>query len=49
MIELALSINLLQVFYFFTVLSNYGIINVIESYILKALRLKKPRESEDEQ
>ena len=45
--ELALSIILVQVFYFFTVLLNYGIIKVIESYKYKGFEGKSPGESED--
>ena len=41
--ELALGIILVQVFYFFTVLSNYGIIKVIESYTYKGFEGGRPR------
>lgn len=34
-------------FYFFTVLLNYGIIKVIESYTYKGFEGKSPGESED--
>jgi len=40
-------IILVQVFYFFTVLLNYGIIKVIESYTYKGFEGKSPGESED--
>jgi len=46
-IKLALGIILVQVFYFFTVLLNYGIIKVIESYTYKGFEGKSPGESED--
>ena len=39
--ELALRIILVQVFYFFTDLSNYGIIKVIESYIHNGFEVEK--------
>jgi len=34
---------LVQVFYFFTVLLNYGIIKVIDSYTYKGFEGRKPR------
>lgn len=39
--------NLSASFYFFTVLLNYGIIKVIESYTYKGFEGKSPGESED--
>jgi|GEM_PF-2776907 hypothetical protein len=39
--------NAYSPFYFFTVLLNYGIIKVIESYTYKGFEGKSPGESED--